>query len=282
MKVLWSSSNNLIYYKLKIRFYKIRYLNIKIISFDVGLRNLAYCILDGTESNLKILNWGLIDIMAESSGNGNVQCYKCKKPATWKQEEKYACTKHRTITKQYTKTLLMKMSIENLMKEAEIIQVNKTTKKDLVNALYSHYSKNIWKRCVKSCKAGSVVDLAPLIASSLTSRTSMWTGASLVIFEQQPDKRMLAVQSMMHMWFVCHGYKVKGVSAVHKLTNIVTIDDSTKTYKGRKKTGILHTEKLCPSEWLDYFKKHPKKDDLADCFLQGLWMLKSHKHHNPL
>jgi hypothetical protein len=110
------------------------------------------------------------------------------------------------------------------------------------------YKKNpIWKRCVKSCKAGSVVDLAPLIASALTSRTSMWTGSNKVIFEQQPDKRMLAVQGLMHMWFVCHGYDVKGVSAVHKLTNIVTLEDSTKTYKGRKKTGIVHASELVPT-----------------------------------
>jgi hypothetical protein len=84
---------------------------------------------------------------------------------------------------------------------------------------------------------------------------------------------MMAVQAMMHMWFVCHGYKVKGVSAVHKLTNMVTVDDHTKTYKGRKKTGIIHASALCPPEWRDYLLKHPKKDDLADCFLQGLWVL---------
>ena len=48
-----------------------------IISFDVGLRNLAFCILDGTgKQDVKIVQWGLIDVMAESAGHGNTQCYK--------------------------------------------------------------------------------------------------------------------------------------------------------------------------------------------------------------
>ena len=75
------------------------------------------------------------------------------------------------------------------------------------------------------------------------------------------------------MWFVCHGYRVKGVSAVHKLTNMVTVDDHTKTYKGRKKTGITHAYALVPAANQEHFAKHPKKDDLADAFLQGLWVL---------
>ena len=246
----------------------------KLVSFDVGLRNLAFCILEGTGiTDFKILHWGLIDVMAESAGHGTTVCYKCKNPASWIQGEKYACTRHRTSGKAYTKTSLTKKTLEQLKKEAHQFNIQGTTKKDLVNALYSMYSASVWKRCIKSCKQGSVVDLAPDIASSLTSRTSLWTGSHKVIFEQQPDKRMMAVQSMMHMWFVCHGYSVKGVSAVHKLTNMVTTEDHTKTYKGRKKTGIIHASALVPPEWKSYMLGHPKKDDLADCFLQGLWFL---------
>jgi hypothetical protein len=57
---------------------------------------------------------------------------------------------------------------------------------------------------------------------------------------------------------------------------MVTLEDVTKTYKGRKKTGILHAAALVPTEELKTFMlKHPKKDDLADSFLQGLWVLEN-------
>ena len=89
---------------------------------------------------------------------------------------------------------------------------------------------------------------------------------------------MLCVQGMLHMWFVTQGYKCKGVSATHKLTNIVTLQDSTKSYKGRKKTGIVHAQELLPTDELRTFMlKHPKKDDLCDAFLQGLWVLENGK-----
>jgi len=240
----------------------------KLISFDVGLRNLAFCIMEGTSrKNVKILNWDLIDVMAEGSSEGLKKCFKCKKTASWTYDDKFACTLHKA--KSQTKSALSKKSLETLKKESG---QDFKTKKAHVDFIFAKNPS--WKRCVKSCKAGSVVDLAPLICEALTSRTSIWTGATHVIFEQQPDKRMLAVQGLMHMWFVCHGYKVKGISATHKLTNITTLEDSTKTYKGRKKTGIIHTSELCPTqEWKDFMLKHPKKDDLADCFLQGLWYM---------
>ena len=56
---------------------------------------------------------------------------------------------------------------------------------------------------------------------------------------------------------------------------MVTLQDATKTYKGRKKTGIIHALELVPDAWTSFMIKHPKKDDLADCFLQGLWVLEN-------
>jgi len=254
----------------------------KLVSFDVGLRNLAYCILEGTSrTNLKITGWDLIDVMAEIGGLDKPLCHKCKKPACWIQQTTiYACTRHKGLSgSAYPKTSLMKKTKEELQIMSKSLDIHGTTKKELVDKLYLHFSGNVWKRCVKSAKQGSVVDLAPAISTSLKMRGNLWKGADLIVFEQQPDKRMLCVQGMLHMWFVTQGFKCKGVSAIHKLTNMVTIQDATKTYKGRKKTGIVHAAELVPTEELKSFMmKHPKKDDLADCFLQGLWVLENGKH----
>ena len=252
----------------------------KLVSFDVGLRNLSYCILEGTSrSNLKITGWDLIDVMAEMGGLDKPLCYKCKKPGCWSQGELIACSRHKTGgTTATTKTALQKKTISELSALGFPLNIQGKTKKELVDKLYTHYSSTVWKRCVKSAKQTSVVDLAPGIASSLMTRANLWKNADLVVFEQQPDKRMLCVQGMMHMWFVTQGYRCKGVSATHKLTNMVTVDDSTKSYRGRKKTGILHAQELVPTQELrEFMLKHPKKDDLCDAFLQGLWVLENGK-----
>lgn len=252
----------------------------KIVSFDVGLRNLAYCVLEGTSrSDLRITGWDLIDVMAEMGGLDKPLCVKCKKPACWVQNTTFVCTRHKPKSIQtMKKTDLNKKTKEELIILASPLNITGTTKKELVDSLYKHYSANIWKRCVKSAKQCSVVDLAPAIASSLKSRSKIWTKSDLIVFEQQPDKRMLCVQGMLHMWFVTEGFKCKGISATHKLTNMITVEDSTKTYRGRKKTGITHAHELLPTQELkDYMLKHPKKDDLCDAFLQGLWVLENGK-----
>ena len=254
----------------------------KLVSFDVGLRNLAFCVMEGTSrKDVKILHWDLIDVMAESAGHDNPKCFKCKKPANWLKHDgsTYACKTHtpKGSGKPPTKSGLSKKTLDDLKVEGIQNGLTGTTKKELVDKLHNVYSANVWKRCVKSAKQVSVVDLADPIARCLEARKEMWEGSDLIGFEQQPEKRMLCVQAMLHMWYVCQGYKCKGVSAVHKLTNIVTVQDSTKTYKGRKSTGIIHATELVPEVWKTYMLKHPKKDDLADCFLQGLWVLENGK-----
>lgn len=250
----------------------------KLVSFDIGLRNLAVCVMEGTSrSNVKITHWEVIDVMAESVGLENPKCHKCKKAANWmKQDESvYSCKAHCPFTgKPPTKKSLNEKSIDALKVEALRVSVSGSTKKELVDGLYEHYRANTWIKAIKSTKHVSVVDLATPIAKSLEARRSIWAGATKIVCEQQPDKRMLCVQAMIQMWFVCAGYQCKGVSATHKLTNIITLQDSTKTYKGRKSTGIVHAMQLVPTnEWKTFMSKHPKKDDLADCFLQGLWVL---------
>ena len=253
----------------------------KLVSFDVGLRNLAFCVMEGTNrSNVKILHWDLIDVMAEGAGHDAPKCWKCQKPANWLRQagNVYACTLHKSKTvKAPTKTSLNKKSLAELQAEGASHVIRGDTKKVLVDALYKYYTGIVWKRCIKSTKQCSVVDLSVPIAASLESRRSLWEGADLIACEQQPDKRMLCVQAMIHMWFVCQGYKCSGVSAIHKLTNIMTLEDKTKTYKGRKSTGIVHATQLVPSPWKTHMLKHPKKDDLADTFLQGLWVMEHTK-----
>ena len=109
----------------------------KLVSFDVGLRNLAFCILEGTNrSNLKITHWDLIDVMAESAGHDSPKCFKCKKPANWIKncEEIYSCGTHKPKTgKAPTKSSLNKKDTELLKAEALHCGVVANTKKELVD-----------------------------------------------------------------------------------------------------------------------------------------------------
>lgn len=255
----------------------------KVVSFDIGLRNLAYCVLEGTSrKDVRIIDWNIIDVLGENAGVGAARCFKCTAAARYEHasEGTFACSRHTPKKKQaVTKASLNKKSPMELQGDIDKlgIQTDKTKKADLVTLLYNHARQNTWKKCVASASSGSVLDQAPAIIKCLAARSESWKNATVIAIENQPERRMYAVQAMVHMYFSTLGLKCEGVSATHKLSNIVTIDDSVTTYRGRKKTGITHAYALVPQENQAHFAKHPKKDDLADSFLQGLWVMEHTK-----
>jgi hypothetical protein len=176
-----------------------------------------------------------------------------------------------------TKAALTKKSIPELQELGNPYKIEGKTKKDLVGKIWTEMNKSGWAKFKGNARApgGGVLDLVNDIVACLDKRADLgwWRDAHLVIFENQLDRRMFAVQAMLHMYFACRGFRTKGVSAIHKLDNITTTTDATTTYRGRKKTGIVHCDVLCPPSNHEFFKSHKKKDDLADSFLQGLYFL---------
>lgn len=250
----------------------------KLVSFDVGLRNLAVCVLEGTSrTDMRITGWDVIDVVGEKNGIARTACYKCAKPAMWVQAGAgtQACSRHRPQSLTMTKTALGKKTLPDLQELGKTYGLSGKTKKDLVASIWTELNKAGWSKFKGNARAagGGVLDLVGDIVTSLDRRAEWWTGADLVIFENQMDRRMFAVQAMLHMYFSCRGFRTKGVSAIHKLDNITCTTDATGTYRGRKKTGIVHCESLCPAGNLAFFKSHKKKDDLADSMLQGLYFL---------
>jgi hypothetical protein len=117
----------------------------------------------------------------------------------------------------------------------------------------------------------------------------------MMIIENQIStlaSRMKTLQGMITQYFIMKNIpQIEFISASCKLklftdssfdleneTTPVCIDAST--YADRKKAGILICRSLGEisrkhksdyAKWMPVFENHKKKDDLADCFLQGLW-----------
>ena len=100
--------------------------------------------------------------------------------------------------------------------------------------------------------------------------------------------RMKTLQGMITQYFIMKDVpQIEFISASCKLKlftdsalDISSFVDAS-TYSDRKKSGISICRSLGASTgssgaapyatWMPMFEKHKKKDDLADCFLQGLW-----------
>jgi hypothetical protein len=89
---------------------------------------------------------------------------------------------------------------------------------------------------------------------------------------------MKTLQGMIAQYFIMNNVNdIHFISASNKLKDFLA--NKQTTYSERKKKGIevceellLNNEKI--SEHITLFENSKKKDDLADCFLQGLWFLK--------
>ena len=86
-----------------------------------------------------------------------------------------------------------------------------------------------------------------------------------------------------------YGNHIRDFTYINDVTKIIEVSSSNKlkdflngkktTYAERKKISIQITRDLLNknnsiSKWMETFNKSKKKDDLADCFLQGLWYIK--------
>jgi hypothetical protein len=118
--------------------------------------------------------------------------------------------------------------------------------------------------------------------------TSINGPIDMMIVENQIStlaSRMKTLQGMITQYFIMKNVpQIEFISASCKLKlftdsalDISSFVDAS-TYSDRKKSGISICRSLgagtigAPyATWMPMFEKHKKKDDLADCFLQGLW-----------
>jgi hypothetical protein len=130
------------------------------------------------------------------------------------------------------------------------------------------------------------------------------TVIDMMIIENQIStlaSRMKTLQGMITQYFIMKNIQsIEFISASCKLKLFTSVDVVTpsstttddvveecidaSTYADRKKSGIIVCRSLGEisrkrnsefAKWMPVFEKHKKKDDLADCFLQGLWRVHS-------
>jgi hypothetical protein len=216
----------------------------RVLSIDIGVNNLSYCVLNETGKiepslweNMSILQDNLLLKCGGKKKDGVVCGKRCKfqKSGT---NEGY-CAVHKC---------------ENAVE--------------------------IKKRKVKSV---TIQELNTKLIKKMDSMPEL-SDIDVVLIEQQPSKNptMKNLSFMLNSYFIIRGMidkqriqKVIFISAKNKLKGKVD-KDKLKTYKDRKKMSI----EVCRTSLndtnanlIDFFNGHFKKDDLADCYLQGLYYI---------
>jgi hypothetical protein len=273
----------------------------KILSIDVGIKNLAFCLFNKspTAEHFKVTKWDIIDI---SEQENTIICgfveknVICNKPAKFKKDDKCYCLKHskkqqiQIPTSEQKSSFINKQKIQKLYEIAESHNIKyepKTKKADLIKLINDYININYFQT-IESKKAADV-DLFNIGLNIKTKFNKLFENEGkidYVIIENQIGPlaiRMKTIQGMIVQYFVMSSLNVEHIefiSASNKLKDCDVKDKSK--YSDRKKLGIskcleLITTDFRFSEQVDYFNKHKKKDDLSDSFLQGIWFINNKK-----
>ena len=300
----------------------------KLISFDVGIKNMAYCIFD-ISCQLSITGWTVLNLLEEEpvteicsqivpAKTKKVLPKPCTKLAKYKKNGHCYCEKHAKNStfiipnKKNSMVSLKKLKVDELIKLGhslflfmDLVNLPKL-KKDILDKLGEFYEKNSFELIVKKkTKNASEIDLIT-IGKNMKELLNITNGIeeiTHVVIENQISpiaNRMKTIQGMLAQYFIMKNsdIHIDFVSSANKLSQFKTKEKekpvvntvekdkplentliTNPAYKQHKKDGLYYCNQIlennsCMIGWKDSLKIK-KADDLADCFLQGIWYLKN-------
>jgi hypothetical protein len=270
-----------------------------LLSIDVGIKNLSFCLFELTNDNetISILKWNNINL-GEMNEHKCIAIDKnkqlCNKPSKFYNNMfHYYCLKHsKQLTnyilpqKELKETYIKKQKINelhNICNKYEIKYESFNKKNDLVHLLVQYSNNKCLKEVVK-CNSTKVdlVTIGRNIQYKFDNELDGYIDSiNTIIIENQIGpiaNKMKTIQGMISQYFIMknNNISIDFISATNKLKDF--IDTNTKSYKERKKIGIEICSQFVSNDerfitWKDYYSNSKKKDDLSDCFLQGMWYI---------
>jgi hypothetical protein len=281
----------------------------RIISIDVGIKNLAFCLFEKTttSSYFTITKWDIVNLSQEDE-IPKCQCIEknviCNKPARYTLNDTFFCLKHSKKQNYQIPTSELKSSFINKQKIQKLIDIadkynipyEKPIKK---NDLLFKINEYVTNKCFKEITTtnASQIDLITIgknIRNKFNKIFQIEDKIDYVLIENQISpiaNRMKTIQGMIAQYFIMNNNTehIEFVSSINKLNYDSdkqkqekipdkSQDKKPSDYKSRKKQGIIKCLEILTTDHrfndqLSYFNKPKKKDDLSDSFLQGLWFI---------
>jgi hypothetical protein len=271
----------------------------KIISFDIGIKNMAYCIFDLNSEILKIKSWDVINL-TDANDNIRDKCNDmvrktgciCNKNATYYNGDKYYCKTHANksgykilereikIPENITITKIKEIMLELKINEGENKKKRQELKEELREYIRKNYLDKIKKMKRRTTVDYDLIEIGKRIKEEFNKILEM-NDVTHVIIENQISPiatRMKTIQGMVAQYFIMKFEKIniEFISSSNKLKLFSTTGEN---YKDHKKDAIYYCKEVLKkndnlSENIEKFGESKKKDDMADAFLQGLWYIK--------
>ena len=271
----------------------------KLLSIDVGLKNLALCLFDKNENNEFYINiWDVINITGVEEDKDIVSiCGEvmknnkvCGKNAKYKKGDECLCMKHSKKCVLYPPGLgnLTKYNASELRDWIEKYNMNTTdgdvstmTKKNMLEIMKSWLNQCYIPITSKKKTKSSYTNILLYGRNIKSYFDKIYTDdIRYVCIEQQMTSKMRIISYMIAQYFIGKDSTVEVLmcNACYKLKELESIKTN---YDERKKNSVKHMTHFLENElyngWSTFFSMNKKMDDLSDAFLQGKWAI---SHYN--
>jgi hypothetical protein len=269
----------------------------KLISFDIGIKNMAYCVFELSGNFPIITSWNNINLIQTDNIEKKCNCImknkkECNKKATYVNKNNYYCKTH--VKKISSKVLEKPIKISKNINLKELREINDKYKlnvefdkkkeeiiKEITNKIENDFFKRIIEKKNKKAQDYDLVDIGKKIKYNF-NLIEDFNDVTNIIIENQISpiaNRMKTIQGMVAQYFIMKfdSINIDFISSSNKLKYF---ENEGSSYKDNKKNGVYFCNKVINlnsnnySSYVNYLDNFKKKDDLADCFLQGIWYFK--------
>jgi len=271
-----------------------------ILSWDVGIKHLAYNLseykidLETLKVDLNIKQWGVINLSLE-------QCSFCEKDGEYIYDKQYYCKEH-----------CRSMRVKHYCYESGCV---KKAKYNIDSVIEDRVSLKYLceEHGPKTYSCDSAIEILKIKLIEKLDKI-VFENFTVVLIENQPtfkNPKMKAIADTLYAWFLIRKIidekvllpcNIKLISPSRKMGLFVvkpevsevpeeTLEKVSETPKEIKKIKLTYAEgkkksidfcmDIINDHWMNIFKSYTKKDDLADCLLQGYSYFISLKENQP-
>jgi hypothetical protein len=266
----------------------------KVLTFDIGIRNLAWCLLEKEETSWRILGWENYDLLAgttsqEAKQKDTVLCVTCSKRAGYSSGSSLSprCGKHCEDgfppLRDLSGGLLKKIpDLKTLKKIAEDLRPapKGKTKPAILAGLATKFSMPLISTKATRAKTDDTANLHNSIQTFVKNKIPIFSGATHILLENQPafkNPTMKTVQILLFATLRDSLSPVPWVGFVHAGKKVQGKEKGDAGYSSRKKGSedrvkdffekntVIEKEK-----WMNFLAMNQKKSDLCDALCMCL------------
>ncbi len=256
----------------------------KVVAFDIGIKNLAFCILENKSKVISLENCTLIDPVQ------TIHCSLCKLKASFQVSQQPYCKKHipkthKTLPELSKKKLPSNKILKELVKTHQCENLGVSNEKYL-ESLSKKFAIHLEQPKQQNASKMSLEDIHDSLRQFILTKWDLFSGSTHILLENQPafkNPHMKSVQVLLFAAlreaFLRQDSSNNIIPEFHLVHAKKKVDDAKKGdagYTERKQKSEERVQELFESQqihgqtFFDHWKQSKKKSDMADAICMAM------------